>query len=299
MPREFANIKTTIWGDPTVRSLSLEHQGLYTQLWTHPDLSYAGVLDWRPGRNVAPLSAGSTAESIRALIPELEQKLFVIVDEDTEEILLRSYHRHDGLMKNPSLAVSSAKAYAAIGSNMLRGVIVHELTRLREESPEWKCWALAQVRDMLKHPAIDPKTLHLAPHGAPSPAPPFAPQGAPGVAPKRTATSTATSTNASHSVDGDRETESDDGPKRPATRLPKSWAPTAEHIAFAAERGIDIGHEVIAFREHATTHDRHAARWNSAFSTWLRNPRVAKTPVADSSAGMRVFGGPERIGLDE
>lgn len=57
------------------------------------------------------------------------------------------------------------------------------------------------------------------------------------------------------------------------TRLPSDWVPTPNHYELAKSRGVDIGTEVEAFRLHAETHDRHAARWNAAFTTWLKKAR--------------------------
>ena len=62
------------------------------------------------------------------------------------------------------------------------------------------------------------------------------------------------------------------------TRLPADWAPTKSHYDLAQQRNVDIQAEVEAFRLHAETHDRHAARWNTAFTTWLKKskPRPAR-----------------------
>lgn len=61
--------------------------------------------------------------------------------------------------------------------------------------------------------------------------------------------------------------------KRKETRLPKDWAPTAEHIKRAKEKNLDLADEVENFRLHAETHDRHAASWNGAFTTWLKKAK--------------------------
>ena len=72
----------------------------------------------------------------------------------------------------------------------------------------------------------------------------------------------------------DQETEVSS--KARETRLPKGWAPTAEHIKRAKESGLDLVDEVENFRLHAETHDRHAASWNGAFTTWLKNSAKRK-----------------------
>lgn len=246
MPRDYANIHVSIWGNPDVRALPPLQQWLYLQMWTHPDLSYAGVLDWRPGKSIAPLSAGSTAESIRSILPLLIERRFVVLDEETEELFLRPYFRHDGLLKQRTLPISVVNAYSATGSNLIRAAIISELTRLRDEFPEWKAWSLPQVKTILKHPAIYPAVeggvegkTHPAIEGHP--------------------TSTATTTDTSLTPTG----------KKPELRLPTDWVPTSSHYERAKTSGVDIAAQVESFRLHAETHDRHAANWNAAFTTWL------------------------------
>jgi len=246
VPRDYANIQVSIWGNPDVRALPPLQQWLYLQLWTHPDLSYAGVLDWRPGKSIAPLSAGSTAASIQAILPLLIERRFVILDEETEELFLRPYFRHDGLLKQRTLPISVVNAYSATGSNLIRAAIIGELLKLKAEFPEWKAWALPQVKTILKHPAVYPAVeggLEGKPKG--------------GVEGHPTSTSTTT------------DTASPSGGKKPELRIPADWVPTASHFERAAAAGIDIAKQVEAFKLHAETHDRHAANWNAAFTTWL------------------------------
>lgn len=66
--------------------------------------------------------------------------------------------------------------------------------------------------------------------------------------------------------------------KLPEVPLPNDWAPTARHVKYAQEHGIDLAAEVEAFRLHAETHDRRAARWNGAFSQWLSKAKRTKAP---------------------
>ena len=57
--------------------------------------------------------------------------------------------------------------------------------------------------------------------------------------------------------------------KKPELRLPADWVPTAAHYERAKANRIDIAVQVEAFKLHAETHDRHAANWNAAFTSWL------------------------------
>lgn len=74
-------------------------------------------------------------------------------------------------------------------------------------------------------------------------------------------------------------TSSGDDAKKPEVRLPRGWAPTSSHYERARETGVDIAAEVESFRLHAETHDRHAANWNSAFTTWLKKAAERQGPV--------------------
>lgn len=157
MAREYARTNVTIWQDPDFRALPYPAQMLYYMLWTHPELSYCGVLDWRPAK-LTGNAAGWTKKDLQACADCLEARHFIVTDDETEECLVRSWVRWDGLIRQPRLAVSFANAYAAVGSNLIRGVIVHELNKLRALEPGAEGWGKPQVKAMAGLPTINPKT---------------------------------------------------------------------------------------------------------------------------------------------
>jgi hypothetical protein len=67
--------------------------------------------------------------------------------------------------------------------------------------------------------------------------------------------------------------------KQKETRLPKDWVPSAAHYELAKNLRVDVAKEADNFRLHAETYDRHAARWNAAFTTWLKKAKPS-TPAA-------------------
>ena len=160
MAREHGRIYTSIWSDEDFRRLTVGAQHMYLMLATSPTLSYCGVADWRPAR-LRPLARDWDKAAFRAAVVELVQRLYVVVDEDTEEVLVRSFIRNDGLMKQRHMGVSMAKAHSAVSSNALRGVIVHELIRLREDQPELKGWGSEAVLRILGQTPIDPSGYPL------------------------------------------------------------------------------------------------------------------------------------------
>lgn len=156
MARTYAKVRIAIWADDDFRQLTDPAQALYFRLLTSPTLSLAGVADWRPVR-LAHLTRGMTAQQLNNAASELAEALYVVVDEDTEEILLRSFIRHDGIMKYPNIATSMLKDYAAIFSPTLKGVVVHELRRLHDEEPDMAGWKV--IGERLDDKAIDPTEL--------------------------------------------------------------------------------------------------------------------------------------------
>ncbi|WFN94151.1 MULTISPECIES: hypothetical protein [Gordonia] len=158
MARDYAQIRLDIWGDDEWRKLTPGAQHLYFALLTSPTMTYCGVVDWRPGR-IAAGAAGWSAMAVRAAAAELIDGLFIVVDEDTEEALIRSFVKHDGLLRNPKVSVSMANAFAAVASSTLRGVIVHQLHRLRDAQPDLKAWGVEKVTEILDRESIDPSSL--------------------------------------------------------------------------------------------------------------------------------------------
>lgn len=259
MARDRASIRLDMWADEDWRKLSGEAQRLYMLLLSHPTLSYAGVADWRPGR-IAQLSGDTTPADVERAATELEQAAFVLRDETTEEVLIRSFIKHDGLMKQPKLVVSMTTAFAAIASSKIREVVAFEVQKLHDRDKTLK-WEVSQVQTVLAAKGSPIATFTHA----------FTPGLTPGLTPNdgqfqglRTTTATTTATEASLPAGDERIKE---------TRLPKDWAPTANHMELAKSRGVNLVAEADNFRLHAETHDRHAARWNAAFTTWLKKAK--------------------------
>ncbi|QIN94368.1 helix-turn-helix DNA-binding domain protein [Arthrobacter phage Abba] len=150
----FAKLHDRIWLDTDWLEMSHTAQWLY-EAFISRKINRAGVADWRPKR-LTGLSPTITVAGVEAAAEELAERRFVIIDEDTEEILVRSYIRNDELWKQHNLMVSAANAYTATASRLLRGVIVHELRRLKAEMPDLKVWTHELMADVLMRESIDP-----------------------------------------------------------------------------------------------------------------------------------------------
>lgn len=253
MARDRANIKSSLLADEHWRLLTHGAQWLYKYLLVSPTLNLCGVADWRPARIAAAARDVDTAD-VLVWAGELSTEFFIVIDEETEEVLIRSFFRHDGILAQPNPMKGAAREFAAVASSRLRGAISFELRRLREEYPDGvgqaNVWErVPELGRVLKTVPIDVRNPSENPSGNPSP----------------TSTSTSTSTKASLSPTKTRE-----------TRLPNDWAPTAEHIKRAKDLGVDLMDAVENFRLHAETHDRHAASWNGAFTTWIKKTKPSR-----------------------
>lgn len=156
MARQYGQIKVDIWVDDDFLDLSPMAQWLFIHLSTHADLSHCGVVDWRLKR-IVPKAKGLTLDILESAAQELIDEVYIVTDEDTEEVLVRSFMRSDGLLKQRNMGAAVAKAYASVASRKIRGVVVHELHRLKNENPEWTSWGALQ--DAMAGRSINPREM--------------------------------------------------------------------------------------------------------------------------------------------
>lgn len=279
MSRDHSRVNLALWRDPDFRALPPAAQHLYLLLWTSPGLTYCGVHDWRPNR-LTGLSAGMTVESVMASAACLQARHFLVIDESTEEALIRSWARFDGLLKQPRMAVSYVNAYAIVASSTLRQVLVHETQKIQTLSPDLACWSDPRVAEVLGHPSVSAKDL-------PPVSDPFAGPFGDGVAPDlalglpqtqgkvwgsvSTPPTTATATTTDSSATPSK-------PRKRGTQIPQDWAPNEKHAAIADAEGVDLGREAIRFRDHFTANGKTHIDWDAAFRNWLRNDQYRPKP---------------------
>jgi hypothetical protein len=130
--RDHARIRCSIWGDEDWSPLSTLAKLLYVQLLAQPKLSYAGLLDLAAKRWARAHPDHSVAE-IRAALSELHGRRFVVVDHDTEEVLIRTLIRNDGIYKQPQVLAAALRQAFEIESPILRAALATELRRLPVE----------------------------------------------------------------------------------------------------------------------------------------------------------------------
>ncbi|WNV82237.1 hypothetical protein [Umezawaea sp. Da 62-37] len=129
MARDHARIDIIIWDDPDWLDLSCEAQRLYLLLLSQKDLSYCGLLPMRL-RRWASKCRNTTVDNITAALAELHNTRFVLADHDTEEVLVRSLVRNDGIWKQPNTLAGALRLAFDISSPILRAALAEELRRL-------------------------------------------------------------------------------------------------------------------------------------------------------------------------
>lgn len=158
MASDHARVLRSIWLDDDFLDLSIPAQWLYMHLLSSPGLTFAGTLEWRPKR-IAQRSKTASVDLLEAALAELQESLFVLHDEDTDEVMIRSFARGDGLLKSPNMAVAYSKAFSLIGSRTLRSVAVFELHRLKKDEPQLKGWA--NLAPIMRFAGTDPRQAFL------------------------------------------------------------------------------------------------------------------------------------------
>lgn len=158
MARDHARVLLAIWQDPDWRKLSAGAQRMYVQLLSWHSLSYAGSMDYLPKR-LAQGCGELTPQAVEHAVDELAAARFVLIDRDTDELLIRSFLRHDKLHLQPNMMRRVEKDYVVLQSEVLRAAFLRELRRFHAETPDaagWKGCASLLVSDA---PDPDPKGL--------------------------------------------------------------------------------------------------------------------------------------------
>lgn len=150
MARDHARIKVNIWDDPDFIALKASEQHAYLAMMSNKGLSRCGVIDYIPSRFVR-LAGDMSKSRWRGAVVGLRAARFVVVDDTTEELLIRSYVRHDGVLDRVNMGKATGTAFEAVVSDDLRHAIGDELARLMKEDPDLPGWIGLAVTSPVAH----------------------------------------------------------------------------------------------------------------------------------------------------
>ena len=162
MARKEARLFTSIWSDRDDFCVLPAHaQRVYFLALSQPDLSYCGVLSYTAHRWAA-LASDTTAKSIRSAVTTLTERGYFLTDETTEEVLIRSFIRHDGILRSPNLIVAMGYDWERVHSEGLRKAILEGLPEgFGEGLPEGKRERLPKpLRELACARETPPPTPH-------------------------------------------------------------------------------------------------------------------------------------------
>lgn len=278
MARSYANILTAIWRDEDFRALSVDEQHAYLMLATQPDISAAGALSLNLVR-WASRTKGLTPERLRAAIDGLEAHRFVVVDYDTEELLVRSFVRWDGGYTNSKRRFSIRDAAGQIESVALRRVLAAEFARL-ELPAEW-----VPLSPQVDSPSIAHTENEDGLSGNQEWATPKNSDIRRVVVTKDLVGTTSTLTPQTSTLVPSRSAEAPASGRRRGTRLPDDFAVTDEMKTWFAEncRGVDGGRETEKFRNYwlaKSGKDATKIDWPATWRNWMLNAAERAGPNA-------------------
>lgn len=166
MARDHGRVLCKIWQDKDFRALPRHAQTLYIQLLSQPNVNNAGVLPlmiskWAKGCD------DETTASIREALDVLEGARFIVVDTDSEEVLIRSFMRNDGGLKHPYIFKNALKMAEAAEGDLIRRTLAVELRRIRRA----EATRVADILDPTETPTkpeVIPSKWHSDPTDIPS-----------------------------------------------------------------------------------------------------------------------------------
>ena len=126
MSRAEARIHTLCWAQQDFIDLLRFSQHAYFLILSQPQVSFCGVCGLDIPR-WARLSGDRRPHEMGKAVRRLAQKRFVVVDADTNELLIRTFVKHDGIMSSPNLIVAMSRDFGHIQSRLLRTALLDEL----------------------------------------------------------------------------------------------------------------------------------------------------------------------------
>lgn len=132
MARDHTRVGTDLWTEPSIRKLKVRQQRAYFLALTQPDLSRCGVVAYRL-RRWASFATDDNTAALRKDFDALTRSRHVVVDEDHEELFVRTYIRHDRILAQPLVVAALVADYKQIASPVVRRALLAELRRLWDE----------------------------------------------------------------------------------------------------------------------------------------------------------------------
>lgn len=126
MARAYAPIYTSIWKDHDFTALTERAQRVYLLAVSQPNVSYCGVVPYTAKR-WARLASNTSPAQVSKAIAELEGAGFVLLDTDTEELWIRSFVRHNAVLRQPQIKKAMEREFEEVHSEPIRSAFLASL----------------------------------------------------------------------------------------------------------------------------------------------------------------------------
>lgn len=259
MAREHGRILCRIWHDQEFTAHTMVQEWMYFTLLAQANVTNCGVLPLTVKR-WSKLASDATPEVIREALSVLERSGFLAVDEDTEEVLVRTFIRNDGVLKLPNVFKNALKQARQIESKRLRNVLAGELRRLDRPdatvvADEIEDLQVTLVPEPIAEPVAEPmpdgfqKTCGEG-EGEGVSSSPLLPSESGSVLPRKAAR------------------------QQRGTRIPEDFAVTPEMVAWAREKAPDVNgrratEKFVNYWQSKTGRDATKLDWVRTWRNWM------------------------------
>lgn len=292
MARAEARLLVSIWDDADFLALSPGAQRLFMFLLSQKDLAHDGVIALRE-RRWSKAAGGLTVDQIRNDLDELATARFIVVDDDTEELLLRSFIRRDKVYRQPNVFHSAADHLATVTSLRILAAVAAELDRIEKtgDLPDGSKKALAIMR-AIADKGCDTPSPNPTPNPTPNPSDNPSDKGTPR-SPGERGVVTAVSSASPYSEIQIPENSPPGSSARSrarerATRIPDDFTVTADMVTWANEHTptVDGRYETakfVDFWRSKSGRDATKQDWIATWRNWMR--KAAEQPRAAPRGG--------------
>jgi hypothetical protein len=129
MARSHARIWLSVWADRDFLALPMHAQWLYFALASQENINHAGVIALSAKR-WATLCADRDPKLVDDALDVLVRSRFVVIDRDTEQLLVRSFIRSDQVDRQPNTLKNACTSILLVTSPPIRTALLAELQRL-------------------------------------------------------------------------------------------------------------------------------------------------------------------------
>lgn len=169
MARSHARLLASIWADDDFIALPPGAQRMYMFLISQQDLQHCGVIALRE-RRWSKKASGLSVDDVRADLKVLAAHRFVVIDDDAEELLVRSLIRRDKVYAQPNVFKAAAEQIRAVSSREIKAALLDELKRLPSDELKGATKALQEslIAELTKIFVTPSGTPSLTPSGTTS-----------------------------------------------------------------------------------------------------------------------------------